>query len=107
MRFNRRNWNKFFDGSNKKTTIRLRKSKLGHHKSYAGSYYNPIVLGEFDIVKVEPVIFQDLNEQDAKDDGFDSLGDLIVELVILKGNLELNTVLHKHWIENVVKNESA
>ena len=50
MRFKRKNWDKFFDGSNKQTTIRLKKSKIGHHKAYAGSYFHPEILGEFDII---------------------------------------------------------
>ena len=104
MRFNKRNWIKFFDGHNKKTTIRLRKSKIGHHKAYAGSYFNPEVLGEFDIVKIENLKFKDLTEQDAKDDGFDSLFQLQTELVALNGEVvkSWDTNLFKLWIKNVV-----
>ena len=104
MRFNKRNWIKFFDGHNKKTTIRLRKSKIGHHKAYAGSYFKPEVLGEFDIVKIENLKFKDLTEQDAKDDGFDSLFQLQTELVALNGEVvkSWDTNLFKLWIKNVV-----
>ena len=103
LRFNKRNWIRYFDGSNKKTTIRLKKSKIGHHKAYAGSYYHPELLGEFDITKVEERIFKDLTGQDAKDDGFDNLFELQTELVLLNGNniKNDNTLLYKHWTENV------
>ena len=98
MRFNKRNWIKFFDEHNKKTTIRLRKSKVGHHKAYAGSYYKPEILGEFDITKIELRTFGELNEQDAKDDGFDDYGQLKAELVNLNGYISDDTILYKLWI---------
>lgn len=101
MRFNKRNWIRFFDGSNKKTTIRLRKSKIGHHKAYAGSYYNPVVLGEFDIAKVEERGFGTLTKQDARDDGFDTLEQLKTELVNLNGHIDDDTFVYQHWIDNV------
>ena len=103
MRFNKRNWDKFFDGSDKKTTIRLRKSKIGHHKAYAGSYYNPIVLGEFDIVKIDERNWNTLTEQDGIDDGVSGVIELRNELIKLNGTIEGNTKLYKHWIENAVK----
>jgi hypothetical protein len=101
MRFNQRNWIKFFDGHNKKTTIRLRKSKIGHNKAYAGSYYHPILLGEFDIVKIEEKLFGTLNKQDAINDGFESVADLRNELENLNGLIKEETKLYQHWIENV------
>lgn len=103
MRFNRRNWDKFFDGSNKQTTIRLKKSKIGHHKAYAGSYYNPVILGEFDIVKIDERNWNILTEQDGVDDGFSGVIELRNELKKINGIIEGNTKLYKHWIENAVK----
>ena len=101
MRFNRKNWEKFFDGSNKKTTIRLKKRKEGHYQADTGSYYHPIKLGEFYITKVTETTFGALNHQDAVDDGFKSLNDLIAELEIINGKIHNSTILWKHWIENV------
>ena len=100
MRFKESNWNKFFDGSNKQTTFRTRKSKIGHHKAYAGSYYHPKLLGEFDVVKIDEKIFDKLTEQDAKDDGFRNLEDLKNELIQLNGYKILEIPLYKHWITN-------
>ena len=104
MRFTQKNWDKFFDGTNKQTTFRLKKHKIGHHKAYSGSYFNPILLGEFDIVKVEDKIFEKLNLQDAIDDGFDSVGNLMKELESLNKQLiEPRQILYKHWVENPKK----
>ncbi len=107
MRFNRRNWRKYFDGSNKKTTIRLRKSKIGHHKAYAGSYFKPEVLGEFDVTKVIEIKYKELTEQDAKDDGFNSLYELKVELINLNGSIDHETTIYQIWTENVKEIENA
>ena len=104
MRFNRRNWIRFFDGHNKKTTLRLKKSKLGHHKAYAGSYFKPEVLGEFDIVKVEERIFGKLTQQDAIEDGFDTLEELKDELIKLNGKIADDIVIYQHLIENMKDN---
>jgi len=101
MRFNKRNWDKFFDGSNKKTTLRLKKSKIGHHKAYAGSYFKPITLGEFDIIKISEKKYKELTEEDAKLDGFNSLYDLKNELITLNGSIDHETIFYQHWIENV------
>lgn len=106
MRFTRKNWAKFF-GSNKKTTLRLKKSKIGHHKAYAGSYYNPELLGEFDIIGVREIMFKDLTEDDAKCDGFSSLNELKAELRLLNGDISQETIMFQYWIENVKQNESA
>lgn len=107
MRFNRRNWVKFFDGSNKKTTLRTTPHRLGKHNAFAGSYYKPIKLGEFEIIKVEEVKYNDLTEQDAKDDGFNSLVGLRLELLSLNGSSIINKTLFKHWIKNVFNMEKA
>lgn len=105
MRFQQRNWDKYFDGSNKKTTIRLHKSNIGHHKAYSGSYFKPILLGEFDIIKVVEIRFGDLTEIETNLDGFKSLEDLKNELQVLnKKTLSPDTPLYQHWTVNVINN---
>lgn len=106
MRFNQRNWIKYFDGSNKKTTIRLHKSKVGHHKAYAGSYFKPVVLGEFDIIKVCELIFKDLTLQNAIDDGFSTIEELKNELERLNGPIKPGTILYQHWTTNTIQSNS-
>jgi len=55
MRFNRRNWIRFFDGHNKSTTIRLKPQRIGKHNIWAGSYYHPEKLGTtFDVILADP-----------------------------------------------------
>ena len=105
MRFTKNNWNKYFDGSNKKTTIRLKKSRLGHQKAYAGSYIKPEVLGEFDIVDIKEIKFKDLKLIDALLDGFGSEYSLKEELTRLNGKIEPDTILYIHWTDNIVKEE--
>lgn len=100
MRFNRRNWVRFFDGHNKKTTLRLKKNRIGHHKAYAGSYMKPVLLGEFDITIVRELKYCDLTENDAKLDGFDTLEELKAELTNLNGKIAGDTLLYQHVIEN-------
>jgi len=99
MRFTRKNWNKFFDGSNKKTTIRLKEQRWGHHNAWAGSYMHPEKLGEFDIMGSCSLLYQFLSEQDAIEDGFKTLDELKKELVKLNGNIKPDTI-YIHWVEN-------
>ena len=101
MRFTPRNWLKFFDLHNKKTTLRLKQTKLGKHKAWAGSYYEPILLGEFEIIKVVPIRFDCLTLQDALDDGFETLELLKEELQWLNKDLDEQTMLYQHWCVNV------
>ena len=105
MRFTKSNWNKFFDASSKKTTIRLRKSKIGHHNAYAGNYYKSELLGEFEVTSVIELKFKDLKQEHAKYDGFNNLKELQDELCRLNGELEPDTLVYQHWIGNVIKNE--
>jgi hypothetical protein len=107
MRFNRRNWNKYFDGSKKVTTIRLKKSPLGHKRAWAGSYLKPQLLGEFDIVAVIERFYDDLTEQDAKNDGFECLTLLKEELTKLNGNIPATTLLFIHSTINVTEVKSG
>lgn len=106
MRFTRKNWNKFFDGSDKSTTIRVKMSKLGHHKAYAGPYMKPEILGEFDIVSITSKLYKELTDEDAINDGFNSLYDLKLELLNLNGGSMLSDqLLHIHHVQNVRKRE--
>ena len=100
MRFTRKNWVKFFDGSNKKTTIRVKKSKIKHHKAYAGSYFKPELLGEFDINQINRVQYKNLTEEDARFDGFKTLEELKNELERLNGIIEPDTIVYQHWCKN-------
>src|SRR4030042_4501987 len=100
MRFTRKNWVKFFDGSAKKTTIRLKMNRKGHHNAWAGRYMHPEKLGEFDITYVNTVPFGVLCENDAVNDGFKTLNELKTELVRLNGDIELETDVFIHWVEN-------
>ena len=81
--------------------MRLHKSRLGHHKAYAGSYYKPVLLGEFDIIKICELKFKDLTEQNANDDGFNNMQELKSELELLNGKLESDTILWQHWADNL------
>lgn len=101
MRFTIKNWDKFFDGSNKQTTIRLRMNKLGHHKAYAGSYFKPKLLGEFDIVRIERREYGKLHVFDAIEEGFQTLQELKQELEKLNGPIKQEQLVYKHFVENV------
>ena len=99
IRFTKENWERFFT-KGKKTTLRIHPREVGHYDVYGGSYYKPEKRGELDIVKVEPRKVTELTEQDAKDDGFDSKEELVKELKRLN-SLTSDSMLYKHWIENV------
>lgn len=100
IRFTKENWNRFFT-KNKKSTFRIHPKEIGHYDVYGGSYYHPVKFGELDIVQIEKKKFAELTEQDAKDDGFDSLQELKDELLRLNEAIKKNTVLYKHWVKNV------
>jgi len=103
MRFNRRNWVKFFDGSGKTTTIRLKPVPVGHKKAWAGSYMKPELLGEFDVVAIDRVRYSNLTIFDAVSDGFRSLEELRDELNRLNpGRIKDVTDVFIHRIENVM-----
>ena len=99
IRFTKENWNRFFT-KGKKSTFRIKEKKPGHYDAYGGSYYAPVKFGSLDIVKVGAKKVTELTEQDAKDDGFDSLYELKRELKRLN-TIDSRTILYKHWIENV------
>lgn len=103
MRYKKSNWNKYFDGSCKKTTIRLKPCKIKNHKCWAGSYFHPELLGAHDIVKVVRSKFSRLTEDDAMNDGFKTLEELKIELKILNSKINPKTDVYIHWIDNIKK----
>ena len=102
MRYTKNNWNKYFDGIGKKTTIRLRINKIKNHRCWAGSYFHPELLGTHDITKVVPSKFGKLTEDDARNDGFKTLEELKTELKKLNSKIKPETDVYIHWVENVV-----
>ena len=107
LRFTIKNWNKFFDGSYKKSTIRTKEKQIGHYQADAGSYFNPIKLGEFDIIKIVGKCFGDLGNHDAISDGFNNREELINELMKLNGPLKDSDVVYIHYIINVKREENV
>jgi len=105
MRFNKRNWKKFFDGSNKSTTIRLKPQKIGKHNAWAGSYFHPELLGTLNVIGVKSKLFKELDYYDAKLDGFESLSELIDELKKLnyKKKITPDTMVYINHVENPIK----
>ena len=102
IRFTRGNWDRFF-GKNKKSTFRIKPKKIGHYNVYGGSYYKPVKFGELNITKVEQgKKLKDLTEQDAIDDGFDTLEELKKEVNRLN-KITGETMLYKHWVNNIRK----
>lgn len=101
MRFKKKNWIRYFDGHNKVTTIRDHVIRLGHHNCYGGSYYHPEKLGELDITRIVETTYGKLTEQDAKNDGFDTLDELKEELDALIIGVKYDTPLIIHWTSNV------
>jgi len=101
LRYTKNNWNKYFDGSGKKTTIRLTQHKIGNHKCWAGSYYKPELLGTHDVVKIAPSKFGELTEVDAKNDGFKNIEELKEELKRLNPNINPKNDVYIHWTDNV------
>ena len=102
MRFNRRNWIRFFDGHNKSTTIRLRRQRVGHHNVWAGSYYHPELLGTLEVIGVKSKLFKELNMFDAKMDGFSTLDELKTELLKLNKSIELDNLVYINHVENPI-----
>ena len=107
MRFTRNNWDKFFNGCNKITTIRLKRHRagnhVGHHNAWAGSYNKPEKLGTLDIVKVVSTPYKQLNDSDAVLDGYPDIVSLREELERLNGKIEDITPVYIHFCSNVKK----
>jgi len=96
---------KFFDGSGKTTTIRVKPVPLGHKRAWAGSYMKPELLGEFDVVRVDAMLFRHLIHEDAFADGFESEEELRIELVRLNPGIGLDTPVFVHHVENPVNRD--
>jgi hypothetical protein len=90
MRFTWENWKKFFM-SKKKTTIRLKEKKQGFQNAVGGSRYKPIIFGRISVGKPKASRVCDLTDVDAKSDGFNSLGELLLELGKLNKDIEFNS----------------
>ena len=103
MRFTCSNWDKFFNGCNKQTTIRIKKNRVGHHNAWAGSYNKPEKLGSFDIVKVVSTPYKGLNDSDAVLDGFSDIVSLRKELEHLNGKIDDTCPVFIHYCANVKK----
>jgi hypothetical protein len=90
MRFSKQNWERFFT-KGKKTTIRLKKKGTGIQKAYAGSRFKPQLLGTIKVGLPHRCLASDLTEEDAKNDGFDSLCELLLELGKLNEDIEVDS----------------
>lgn len=91
--FTKRNWNRFFT-HDKKTTIRFHEVREGLHSAGSGSRLSGTYkhLGKVHVGKpVEPdgKFVKDFTEQDARDDGFDSLEELMEELRNIKFSIPI------------------
>jgi len=103
MRFSRKNWAKFFDGSGKTTTIRLKPVPVGHKNVWSGNYHSSELVGELDLVSVDKVKFSMLSTSDAVNDGFSSIEELKEELKRIYSNeVKDDTDVYIHRIKNPV-----
>lgn len=95
-----KNWQRFPPRGHKKTTIRDHALSPGEHKTLGGSYYHSIRLGVLLIGDVldDGTIKRNkyLTEEDAFDDGFDSLAELREEATRLNPKWTLETIVFIH-----------
>ena len=105
MRWNRKNWVRFFDGHGKNTTIRLRSQRIGKHNAWAGSYYHPELLGTLHVVGGKSKLFKELSLFDAKNDGFDTLEELKDELLKLNKSILDDTMVYISHIEEPINKD--
>lgn len=98
MRMTLGNWRRFHAG--KKTTIRVKRLKTGVHDVCGGARFKPFHLGKLEIGSPALVTgvrrVRQLTEEDARNDGFDNLIDLIIELARLNRELTGNTTVYIH-----------
>lgn len=99
MRMTVENW-KRFKTQGKKTTIRTRIIPIGIHKVLAGPLFKSTRLGRLFIGSMSPFKdvkkAKDLTEQDARNDGFRNLCELLIELAHRNPNLTVNTTVYIH-----------
>lgn len=93
MFFKKENWNRFFT-HDKKTTIRFDKKRAGIQAAGRGSkicgtykHLGKVEVGE--AIEPDGKMIKELTEQDAKDDGFDTLKELIDELTRINYGKEI------------------
>jgi len=93
-RFTEQNWLRF-RLHNKKTTIRVNPLSPGLHKCLGGPRFKPIRLGTIEAYAVKDTKYvMQLTVEDAVNDGFDSLQDLLVELAHRNPKLTTLTQVH-------------
>lgn len=99
LRFSPPNWERF-ETHNKKTTIRTRRIKPGVHTAGKGSpqwrTWVPWPQKVYVYTEEKACKVCELTEQDAKDDGFDSLCELLLELGKLNRGITAETTVYKH-----------
>ena len=106
IKFSKDNWRRF-ETHNKRTTIRHHELKTGFHAVSSGWYKNYKRLGTVYVHPYEKKCkVRELTEQDARDDGFDSLCELLIELAHLNRRLIADTIVWKHPLE-IQKGESG
>lgn len=99
IRFSKSNFERF-KTHNKLTTIRGHELKAGEHDFIGGSRMKPFAYGHgFVHPAVKKCRIRDLTEADAKNDGFDSLCELLLELGHLgKGEFKPETWVWVHGV---------
>jgi hypothetical protein len=99
IKFSKSNWERF-ETHNKRTTIRHHELKTGFHTASTGWYKNYSRLGTVYVHPFEKkCMVKELTMQDAMDDGFDSLCELLIELAHLNKALTPETIVFKHPVE--------
>lgn len=99
VRFTQSNWDKFFS-SDKKTTIRLHALKPGLHAVLGGSRFKPVTRGALFVYTFkETKKIRDLTLADARNDGFDMLADLLLELGRLNKECTSDSWVFIHPVE--------
>ena len=96
VRFKQENWDRF-KTHGKKTTIRDHPLKPGLCTTYGGSRYNPVKLGVIEVLpNPASKTVKELNEYEAKRDGFGTLAELILELKACCPKLQATDVVYIH-----------
>lgn len=102
VRFTQGNWDRFKNG--KTTTIRMHPIKPGWHDAVSGSRFKPKKLGEVFIRDFYvPKCVRELNEADAKNDGFNSLAELLLELGRLNKDITVGSIVLIHGVVKRIK----
>ena len=97
VRYAENNWSKYFDGSGKKTTIRHHELKTGFHATTGGSRFKPKRLGSHYVHPYSKMcLVKELTEQDARNDGFNNLCELLLELAKRNPTIQADTQVWIH-----------